>query len=233
MTITKELIESIDQALDKGLTKGLGNPIEGEMCVEALICFKLGLPHSDTPSCVGKAVRIAKISLNDCSWSSNQARANGIRKLAIAQLGSDKLDQQEFIEKLRLASTKRILPFLIQKHFESTKDAGLLVYKAKFESLMETNDKLWSEFYNYYYNYNYYYYYHYYYNYYNYNYNYYSNYYYDPNNDTILILIADVILSVLIDMNCEGCKWLTNLDPKGQTAPAASGDKENKTEQNI
>ena len=67
--ITRELIDDIHKALDKGLTKGLGVQKEGEMCVEALICFKLGLPHSDNPPCVHKEVIRAKIALNDCNWS--------------------------------------------------------------------------------------------------------------------------------------------------------------------
>lgn len=89
------------------------------MCVEALICNVLGEPHTDKPSCVGEDIRLAKISLNDCSWSSNQARAEGMRKLAIAQLGSIELDQKAFHYKLKLKSTKRILPFLIQLHVDS------------------------------------------------------------------------------------------------------------------
>lgn len=205
--INKELVLEIHAALDKGLTKGLGIPVEGEMCVEALICHKLGLLHSDSPPCVGGQVRLAKITLNDCEWSSNKARAEGMRKLAIAQLGSDKLNQDEFEACLKLESTKRILPFLIQKHFDEVKDSRLLEYKKRFEALEELDDKLWKEFYNnynnyYYYNNNYYYYYYHYYYYNNY---YYDNYYYG---DEFLLLIADVILQSLIKLDSEGCKYL-------------------------
>src|ERR1700688_4632734 len=106
--ITPELVNKINSLLVKGLTKGLGQPQEGQMCVEALICFSMGLPHSDNPPCVGKSVRDAKIALNDCSWSTNKVRAEGMRKLAIAQLGSDIIDQELFVNELKLESTKRI-----------------------------------------------------------------------------------------------------------------------------
>lgn len=211
--ITKELIDSIHSALDKGLTKGLGKPIKGQMCVEALISFKLGLPHGDNPPCVGSEVRKAKIALNDCHWSSNKARAEGMRKLAIAQLGSDEIDQAEFHSKLKLNSCKFILPFLIQKHFDTTKDTLLLEYKSRFEQLVELDNELWEEFYkNYNYNYyNYNNYNHYYYNYYYYNYNYYYYYnYYNARsmNDNLLLVVAKAILQTLIDLKSPGCKWL-------------------------
>ena len=209
MTITKKLVEDINRALDKGLVKGKGVPVEGKMCVEALICFKLGLPHSDNPPCVGSEVRRAKLALNDCDWSSNKARAEGMRKLAIAQLGSDQIDQEEFKIRLRLKSTKIILPFLIQKHYDSSKvkDKQLLNFKLKFKTLEKLDDNLWQEFYNYYYYNYYYYYYDYDYNYYNYNYyNYnYYNYYYG---DKFLLLVADTILQTLIELKSKGCKYI-------------------------
>ena len=58
------------------------------MCVEAAVCYAYDLPHSDKPPCVGNAVREFKIRLNDCNWSSSKARARGMRRIAIAQLGS-------------------------------------------------------------------------------------------------------------------------------------------------
>ena len=208
--ITKELIDEIHLALDKGLTKGLGVPVEGQMCVEALICFKLGLPHSDQPSCVHKEVIQAKIALNDCLWSSNKTRAEGMRKLAIAQLGSSHFENGLFYNTLKLNSTKRILPYLIGKHFEKTKDQQLLVFKEKFEKLSVLDDDLWKKFYNYYTNYhtNYHYYSYNYYNYYNYNYNTNYYYYYYCFGDEFLLLIADTVLQTLIELKSEGCKWL-------------------------
>lgn len=213
MQITEQHVTKILHLLSFGLTKGLGKQEPGQMCVEAAICAAMGLPHSDDPPCIGSAVRLAKISLNDCKWSSNMARAEGMKKLAIAQLGSDALVQESFYNKLKLNSTKRILPYLIQKHYENKKDKNLLEYKKKFENLVELNNELWEEFYHYYYNY-YHYYYYYYYNYYNNNnyynhyYNYYHYYHYYNFGNEFLLLIADTILQTLIEMKSPGCQYL-------------------------
>src|SRR5258708_311587 len=97
-TMSKPLDESIArkvlEIVDAGLVNGLGNAVPGQMCVEAAVCFALGEPHGDRPSCVGAAVRAYKIKLNDAAWLSNAARTAGLRHLAIAQLGSDKIDQR-------------------------------------------------------------------------------------------------------------------------------------------
>ncbi len=204
ITPTIKHAKEVIRLVNFGLTKGLGEPKEGKMCIEAVICKVFNLPHGDNPECVGEEVRKAKIALNDCRWSSNLVRANGMKKLAIAQLGSNTLNQEKFKQKLKLETAKKILPYLIQKNYEDTKDDRLLKYKKKFEKLEVLDDKLWKEFYNYYYN-HYYYYYYYYYNHYYYNYNNYDNYYYG---DEFLLLMADTILQVLIDMKSPGCKWL-------------------------
>ncbi len=88
MEITENLIRKLLDTVDAGLTSGVGVPEPGKMCVEAAISYALGEPHSDGPSCVEPAVRAGKIRLNDATWSSNEARAKGLRRVAIAQLGS-------------------------------------------------------------------------------------------------------------------------------------------------
>src|SRR6185312_2282467 len=64
--------------------------------------------------CVGAAVRSYKIALNDCHWSSNFARARGMRKLAIAQLGSDTINQAKFAELVRFKGIQRALPVILR-----------------------------------------------------------------------------------------------------------------------
>lgn len=96
MLITREHADRIRELLAHGLVAGLGEPIPGQMCVEAAVCYAFGLPHSDNPPCVGEEVRKFKIKLNDEAWSSPQARAIGMCDLAIAQLGSDQIDQKAF-----------------------------------------------------------------------------------------------------------------------------------------
>jgi hypothetical protein len=76
------------EVVNAGLCYGLGDPEPGKMCVEAAVCYAMGESHSDSPSCVAADVIQAKINLNDAGWSSDKARANGLRRVAIAQLGS-------------------------------------------------------------------------------------------------------------------------------------------------
>jgi hypothetical protein len=96
--------------VDRGLTRGLGKSVPGEMCVEAAVCYALGEEHGDKPTCVHQNVRDAKIMLNDTDgWFSNSARALGLRRLAIAQLGTRHLEDfgERFTDEcLRLALTK-------------------------------------------------------------------------------------------------------------------------------
>lgn len=115
MNIDQEVAKKVLQIVDAGLVQGMGVPIPGKMCVEAAVCFAMGLEHSDNPPCVGYQVRKFKIELNDSNWSSNDARAKGMRKLAIAQLGSDQLDQHEFVINLLKQVNKILIPRLFRK----------------------------------------------------------------------------------------------------------------------
>jgi len=104
--INQELADKVLEIVDQGLCSGLGVGVPGNVCVEAAVCLAMGLPNSDDPPCVGPAVRAFKIRLNDSAWSSNEERAKGMRRLAIAQLGSDGVDQVEFAKGLaRLAES--------------------------------------------------------------------------------------------------------------------------------
>ena len=86
--ITEELVKKINNLLDQGLVHGLGQAIPGQGCVEAMICLAFGLPHSDDPICVNKAVRSCKIRINDSRWSSNEKRGQALKKIAILQLNT-------------------------------------------------------------------------------------------------------------------------------------------------
>ena len=99
--ITSEIAKKVIETVDAGLCSGLGKPIPGEMCVEAAVCYALGFPHGDEPICVSRALRMLKMRLNDSCWSSNAARASGLRKLSILQLGSNgELDDIAFVQRL-------------------------------------------------------------------------------------------------------------------------------------
>src|SRR2546422_586943 len=114
LVITKALVAKVLEVVDAGLIKGLGKPIPGQMCVEAAVCFALGEPHGDQPACVGAAVRAFKIRLNDARWSSDAARTKGLRELAVAQLGSDTIDQKQFAQLLVIEMVRTFLPPLLR-----------------------------------------------------------------------------------------------------------------------
>lgn len=81
-------------------------------CVEAAVCFALGLPHGDQPPCVHPALINFKIGLNDLTlWSSDKARGKGMRRLAVAQLGSkEKFNGKVFADELLRVSLIETLP---------------------------------------------------------------------------------------------------------------------------
>jgi hypothetical protein len=95
MRLTRKHARKVLEVVDAGLVSGLGVAVPGKMCVEAAICYALDMPHGDQPSCVAACLRRYKIRINDASWSSNAARTAGMRRAAIAQLGSDFLDLPE------------------------------------------------------------------------------------------------------------------------------------------
>ena len=130
--VEKSHYEKFVDLLGHGLVSGLGVQKPGKMCIEAAWCYALGLPHGDDPGCVGAAVRAYKIRLNDARWSSNAARAKGMLRLGIAQIGSDTLDQNEFRRRLVEALIRRIVPIALRAaasrnpaHADALNDAAL------------------------------------------------------------------------------------------------------------
>ncbi len=106
--ITLNQAKTILLVVDKGLSDGLGVPKPGQMCVEAAVCYALGLPHNDEPPCVDMQVGEHKIGVNDLRWSTKKERAKGLRKLSIAQLGTNKpgFDYNKFESYLVLNGAK-------------------------------------------------------------------------------------------------------------------------------
>lgn len=86
--INAKLANKVLDVVGAGLVSGVGVPVPGKMCVEAAVCYALGLPHGDDPPCVHDDIVGFKISLNDLNWSTSEARARGLRRIAIAQLGT-------------------------------------------------------------------------------------------------------------------------------------------------
>ncbi|MGD9881234.1 MAG: hypothetical protein AB7F22_07695 [Reyranella sp.] len=113
--ITKKIAAKVLEVVDCGLSHGVGIPEPGKMCVEAAVCYALGLPHGDDPQCVSPALRQLKISLNDKCWSSPMARAKGLRRLALAQLGSKGvLDDSEFAKRVAELAIRSSVPVALR-----------------------------------------------------------------------------------------------------------------------
>ena len=110
-------VAEYDRILANGLSMGLGERGE-RVCIEAAICQTLGLPHGDDPGCVDPAVRAYKIALNDSDWSSPEARADGLRDLGLAQLGSKGvIDSSEFAKRLAEKTIRVLIPALFRETF--------------------------------------------------------------------------------------------------------------------
>lgn len=120
--VTLPLARRVLKTVDAGLVSGLGEPIPGQMCVEAAVNFAFDLPHGDHPPCVGEAVREFKIGINDAKWSSNTARTDGLRRIAVAQLGSNVVSQERFAKALRLAAFKIIMPLALRYYAAVTSE---------------------------------------------------------------------------------------------------------------
>jgi hypothetical protein len=112
MILTQKKVDRINELLDYGLPTGLGTAEPGKMCVEAVICNVLGLPHSDDPGCVIQPLREIKIRLNDnIHWVTNQSRANGLRRLAIIQIGTlGVIDPTDFMQRVARMTIQTIVP---------------------------------------------------------------------------------------------------------------------------
>jgi hypothetical protein len=112
-------VAKFDAVLARGLSSGVGER-DGQMCIEAAICAVLDLPHGDEPGCVAPAVRSFKIALNDGPWSSPKARADGLRDLGLAQLGSlGVVDDRDFARLMADKTIRVLIPRLFREVFPS------------------------------------------------------------------------------------------------------------------
>jgi hypothetical protein len=108
----------------------------------------MGLPHSDEPPCVSPAIRQLKIQLNDSAWSSDKARGAGMRRLALAQLGSAgivddvpklNVDAIPVDEAVRLAAELEEKMDLAAKNLEFEKAAALRDQLAQLKEKLPTS----------------------------------------------------------------------------------------------
>ena len=91
----------------------------------------MDLPHGDEPVCVSPAIRSLEIRLNDSQWSSNETRAKGMRRLALAQLGSaGAINDVEFAKRVAELVISKQVPIALRAaakiHPDSNHKAKLL-----------------------------------------------------------------------------------------------------------
>ena len=117
MKITRKLTDRIWHLVGQGLSYGLGKRGTGTMCVQASVQAALEEEHNDAPQCVANDVRQFGITLNDRrAWGDKHKRGEGLRRFAIAQLGSDRLPEGKFAASLRLKLLRTRLPLVLAHH---------------------------------------------------------------------------------------------------------------------
>lgn len=100
--INIEAIKKLFGLLDQGLCHGAGH-IANEFCVQQAVSLAVGSNKTDKPWCIHSALRDLGIIMNDCNmWSSNKARADGLRRFAVAEMGTgdESFDGKLFARKL-------------------------------------------------------------------------------------------------------------------------------------
>jgi hypothetical protein len=96
-TITRGLTDRIWELVGYGLPSGLGVRGHGTMCVQACVNAALEEGHGDRPFCVSSQMTTFGITLNDRNgWDSDKSRGEGLKRWAIAQLGSSEEPEQNF-----------------------------------------------------------------------------------------------------------------------------------------
>src|ERR1700759_4892516 len=115
--ITEKDALCVLSVVSRGLVNGVGQPIPGKMCVEAAVAYAFGEHHHDEPDCVAAELAEEKIALNDADgWSSDKARAKGLRAVAIAQLGSaGRFDYDDYRGSMEEQARAFLLP-LLRRH---------------------------------------------------------------------------------------------------------------------
>jgi len=69
---------------------------------------------AESPCVLPAAARFA-IRLNDAAWSSEIARADGLRDLGLALLGTSQLDAKLFVSKLAQATIREVVPVFLRR----------------------------------------------------------------------------------------------------------------------
>jgi hypothetical protein len=103
-----------DALLAAGLPKGLGTTKHA--CLMGALNLACGGSLTDAyeSPCVMPAAAKFAIRLNDARWSSEAGRANGLRELGLALLGTADLDPVAFARSIANRTIKQILPPMLR-----------------------------------------------------------------------------------------------------------------------
>lgn len=120
MEITEALAMQVLEVVNLGLARGSGGTEPGEMAIEEATLYALDLSRRD-PLPFGAAVTdyLSVLNYSDAwvardDWTLNKTRAEGLRRAAIAQLGSDTIDQGAFAKYVVAQIIRRVLPIALR-----------------------------------------------------------------------------------------------------------------------
>lgn len=89
--------------VQRGFCTGAGNS-DAQVCVEVAAAIAAGLGDTDEPRCVSKILLTFGLRLNDAVWSTHAARAAGMARFGIAQLGTKgseyRFNESRFVQKM-------------------------------------------------------------------------------------------------------------------------------------
>jgi len=109
-------LKRYNRLIAKGLPSGLGDAKHGA-CIMACLNLACGGELSDaaeSPCVLPVAARFA-IRLNDAKWSTKKARAEGLRELGLAMLGTDELDRKVFLARLTQETIRQVVPVFLRR----------------------------------------------------------------------------------------------------------------------
>jgi hypothetical protein len=125
--INESLAAKVLNVVDAGLCNGLGEPVPGQMCVMAAINYAMGEGHGDEPNCVHSYMREFDIQLNDKEWSSDAARAKGLRREAVSKLGSTRVNIGKFIRYVVTRVVFDMFPIVLKTKSEDAKRIASII----------------------------------------------------------------------------------------------------------
>lgn len=120
--ISKEVVLLIIADLERQLASSAENSVAGRMIVQQAVCAAFAERYLETPSTVAPMLSAVTIGLNNATWSSDFECGKGMRRLAIAQLGTAKdFDSNRFLYCLAGVLVRKWLPRLLRHMAEFDK----------------------------------------------------------------------------------------------------------------